>query len=133
MKLLLDTHVLIWSQEAPEKLGASAQALLLDPQNDNLVSPISCLEIAQLLFRDRIQLKLEPHEWFKKAIDKLHAKVCEFSPEIALAAYQLPGEFHADPADRILVSTSRYVDAQLITADRKLLGYPAVMTVNALK
>ena len=55
----------------------------------------------------------------------------EISHEIAFGAYSLPGDFHKDPADRILASTARSFDLTLLTADEKMLGYSDLKTQDA--
>lgn len=133
MKLLLDTHVWIWSQEAPERLGPTATELLLDDSNELLISPISTLEMARLIEGGRIQLNGTLRHWVKKSTELLLANPVEFSHNTARKAYELTEPFHRDPADRILVATAQIEKCRLLTADERILTYPHVKTMNAEK
>ena len=131
MSLLLDTHVWVWSQESPEKLGPEATARLKDPQTALHVSTISTLEIARLVAMSAIELDGSLQSWVQDTLDALQCSTLEVSHEIAIGAYSLPTEFHRDPADRILASTARLLDLTLLTADEKILDYPHVRSQNA--
>lgn len=133
MKILLDTHVWIWSQEAPERLGSAATELLLDTANELLVSPISTLEVARLIEGGKIELNGTLRHWVKKSMDLLLAQTVEFSHDTVRKAYELTEPFHRDPADRILVATALREKCQLLTADERILAYPHVRTLNAEK
>ncbi len=131
MKILLDTHVWIWSQETPERLGAAATELLLDRSNELLISPISTLEAARLIQAGHITLQGTLRHWVQKSMELLLAKNAAFSHDTARKAYDLADPFHTDPADRILVATARIEKCRLLTADERILAYPHVRTFNA--
>lgn len=131
MKLLLDTHVWIWSQEAPEKLGNEARRLLIDGKSTNYLATISVLELARLVAAGNILINKPLAVWIETAVDELHAEEVAMTREIAAEAYALPGEFHRDPADRILVATARREGLTLLTADDRILSYPHVRTLDA--
>lgn len=131
MKLLLDTHVLVWSQEAPSNLGAKAQRHLLDTANEILISAATTLEIARLVHLGHIVLKVGLSEWFAEAFKSIHARLLVIDHRIALEAYSLPGAFHKDPADRLLVATARIESTKLLTADDLILKYPHVQSLDA--
>lgn len=131
MKLLLDTHVWIWSQESPEKLGKEARRLLVDGKSTNHVATVSVLELARLVAAGDIFLNRPLPAWVETAVEELHAEELAMSREIAAEAYALPGEFHRDPADRILVATARRESLTLLTADARILSYPHVKTLDA--
>ena len=131
MKLLLDTHVWIWSQEAPEKLGNAARRLLIDGRSTNYLATISVLELARLVAAGNILIDKPLAVWIETAVDELHAEEVAMTREIAAEAYALPGEFHRDPADRILVATARREGLTLLTADDRILSYPHVRTLDA--
>lgn len=131
MKLLLDTHVWIWSQEAPEKLGKEARRLLIDNRSINHVATVSVLELSRLVAAGNILLNKPLAAWIDTAIEELHAEELAMSREIAAEAYALPGEFHRDPADRILVATARREGLTLFTANERILSYPHVKTLDA--
>ena len=131
MKLLLDTHVWIWSQESPEKLGKEARRLLVDGKSTNHVATVSVLELARLVAAGDIFLNRPLPAWVETAVEELHAEELAMSREIAAEAYALPGEFHRDPADRILVATARRESLTLLTADPRILSYPHVKALDA--
>lgn len=126
MNWLLDTHVWIWSQESPERLGDVAQRTLLDPTQNLHVSAVSALEIARLVDADLIEMPGSLARWVARSIEFLGGRLIDVTSEIALGAYALPGVFHKDPADRILVATARARRLTLLTADERILAYPHV-------
>lgn len=131
MSLLLDTHVWIWSQEQPDKLGPEATRRLTDPQVALYVSPVSTLEIARLVAMGAIELSESLTSWVTDTLASLRCKTIEISHAIAAEAYALPPEFHKDPADRILAATARLQHLTLLTADERILDYPHVERLDA--
>jgi len=131
VRILLDTHVWIWTQESPESLGPTARGIIADESNELLVSPISSLEISRLVWGGRMTLAGRPQTWITESLEALLADTLPLSHEISLAAYELPGEFHRDPADRVLVATARIFDLTLATADERILAYPHVLSMDA--
>jgi PIN domain nuclease of toxin-antitoxin system len=133
MKILLDTHVLIWAVEKPEELGKNSKSLLEDGENEIFISPISTLEIAQLISSGRIELNQTLNSWLKKALKNLKVETVPFTHETAETAYKLPEPFHKDPADRILVATAILENLSLMTADERIVNYKHASTINARK
>lgn len=131
MKILIDTHVWIWAQESPEELGVDAHGTLADENNAILVSPVSTLEIARLTSGGRITLAGRLQTWVCESHNALLADTAPLTHEIAITAYDLPGEFHADPADRMLVATAMVGDMPIMTADERILAYPHVLSIDA--
>ena len=131
MRLLLDTHVLIWTQEESPKLGPHAKILILDDANELVISPISTLEIARLIKQNRLEIDKSIDAWLNTSMLSLKASTQDITHEIALESYQLPEPFHSDPVDRILVATARLHEMTLITADERILAYPSVKTSDA--
>lgn len=131
MRLLLDTHVWIWSQESPERLGRRARGLLMDSRNRNCISAISTLEIARLLHHGAISLSMPLEDWVRQSLIELDAETIPVTHDQAIEAYSLPGEFHADPADRLLVATGRCHGMTVVTADDRILDYPHARSQDA--
>jgi PIN domain nuclease of toxin-antitoxin system len=131
VSLLLDTHVWIWSQERPDKLGPEATRLLTDPDVALYVSTVSTLEIARLVATDAIALSDTLITWVTATLDSLRCKTVEISHAIAAEAYALPPGIHKDPADRILVATARREHLLLLTGAERILDYPHVETLDA--
>ena len=73
--------------------------------------------------KGRIQLKMSCVEWVKQALATPGLSLYPLTPEIAIEASRLPGRFHGDPADRILLATARIINARLLTKDERLLDY----------
>ena len=71
--------------------------------------------------------------WISESLQGLIADTVSLSHEIAVGAYDLPGEFHRDPADRILVATARVHDFTVVTPDSRILTYPHVLARDARK
>ena len=131
MRYLLDTHVWVWLEENPERVGSRTRRELADLNNEREVSPVSTLEISRLLQLGVVRLKHGFAEWRTLSLAHLYATTAALTHEIAAHAYDLPGEFHNDPADRVLVATARLERMTLVTADDLILRYPHVKTLRA--
>ncbi|OQY34737.1 MAG: twitching motility protein PilT [Anaerolineaceae bacterium 4572_5.2] len=91
---------------------------------------ISLWEIAKLVEYKRLELPCSIDEWFEQAISYPGIRVLELTPEIAVESTRLPGKFHRDPADQIIVATARINDCPLVTSDTKILDYSYVETIR---
>jgi PIN domain nuclease of toxin-antitoxin system len=131
VRYLLDTHVWIWSQENPERLGTKTRRELANLDAERFVSPISTVEIARLVHIGLLRLKHAFAEWKNLSLANLNAETVGLTHEIAWDAYNLPGKFHNDPADRVLVATARIERLTLVTADDLILKYPHVKALCA--
>ncbi|MFP4562335.1 MAG: PIN domain-containing protein [Spirochaetia bacterium] len=78
-----------------------------------------------------ISLKGSLPNWVTVTSKNLLARTAEVTHEIAARAYELRGDFHKDPADRLLVATAREGELSLLTADQRILDYPYVRTMDA--
>lgn len=136
---MLDTHVLVWWLTSNlDKLSAGARsALLLSDQPSRaesadssiIVSSISAWEIANLVERGRLALAMDTIAWLATAESIPRIQFVPVANEIAVESVQLPGGFHKDPADRIIVATARMYGIPLVTADRLIQAYPHVQTI----
>jgi PIN domain nuclease of toxin-antitoxin system len=131
MKYLLDTHAWIWWHVAPERLSASAAAIIDAPDADDelLLSAISPWEFSKLLEKGRLAVSTDPEAWIEKALTLPGLGLVPLTPRIAYRSTVLPQPFHRDPGDQILVATARDLDAVLITKDERLREYPHVKTL----
>ena len=128
--LLLDTHVWWWSLTEPEYLSNTAVEMIRQTNPDQrTIASISIWELAMMAAKKRIELKVSISKWLSWAIDDTAIKVVALSPEVAVDACRLPGDFHKDPADRIIVATARVHNFSLLTKDRKIRDYPYVKAV----
>ena len=128
--LLFDTHAWWWVINEPERLSQEAYELVSGtPANQRAIASISIWEFAMMVTRGRIRLRVSPEEWLDHAIYKTGIAVLHLTPRIALESCNLPGRFHKDPADRIIVATARICKTKLITKDKNIIDYPNVETV----
>jgi PIN domain nuclease of toxin-antitoxin system len=133
MILLLDTCVWIWAVEEVDQLGKKTRHLLQSLDQVKVVSPISTIEVTRLVKDGRVSIKIPLRQWVQISLSQLHAETTPFTHEIAIESYQLPGDFHRDPSDRLLVATARILGATFVTVDERILGYPHVQSWDARK
>lgn len=120
MKLLLDTHILLWSLLDPNCLAKRVAAQLEDPVNELWLSPISTWEVIILAEKGRITLDVDPITWMREVFKKIPFKEASITHEVAMQSrlVTLP---HKDPADRFLAATALVYELTLVTADERLL------------
>jgi PIN domain nuclease of toxin-antitoxin system len=94
------------------------------------VSVISCWEVAKLVEYKRLDLPRPVGEWLAQALQYPGIRLLGLTPRIALEATQLPGKFHRDPADQLIVATARVHGSSLATVDRKILEYEGIETLD---
>ena len=129
--IMLDTHVWVWWTHATGQLSDEQTRTIQTNETDvSGISAISVWEVAKLVEYDRLELPCPTDEWFAKALTYPGVRLLELTPEIAIESTQLPGEFHRDPADQIIVATARVHDCPLVTSDESILKYPHVQTVK---
>jgi PIN domain nuclease of toxin-antitoxin system len=129
MKILLDTCAIIWTVSYPEHLTETARYAISSKTAEIFVSAISCAEIACLSERKRIEIDRHWKIWFNHFVELNGWTVVPIDLNIIQEAYSLPGNFHDDPADRIIVATARSGEFHIVTSDRKILDYPYVKTL----
>jgi len=122
MKLLLDTHVLLWAAGAPEKLTPDARALLGDPDNEPIFSAASLWEIAIKKALGRDYFDVNARALRHGLLDNGYSEL-PVSGEHAVAVDALPA-IHKDPFDRILVAQAIVESVTLLTADAIVARYP---------
>lgn len=123
MKLLLDTHVFLWLQTKPERLGQRL-AIVEDVHNELLLSAASAWEIAIKHALGRLPLPEPPADYVPERIRLIGARPVPVEHAHALAVAALPS-LHRDPFDRLLIAQAQALDATLLTADATVDGYPA--------
>ena len=125
--ILLDTHVWVWWVSQVEQLTPQMKQAIHDQQDAGIgVSVISCWEVAKLVEVGRLQLSLPTLDWLNQAIAYPGVQLLELTIPIVVESTQLPGAFHRDPADQIIVATARVHNIPLLTADDKILNYPHI-------
>ncbi len=122
MKLLLDTHIWLWSHTDPDRLGKRLARALEDPSTELWLSPISVWEFLILAWRKRVHLPrgTTPAEWVDTALAQVPMGEAAINREVALRSRTVTLT-HDDPADRFLAATADVYDLVLATADRRLL------------
>ena len=123
--LLLDTHIWLWFAQSERRLRkpgrvAIEQAIV---RGSLRVSIMTAWEISQLEALGRIHLGAPIDEWMEKALALPGLQCLQLEPALIFDAHRLPGDFHRDPIDRLLVATARHHDLTLLTEDRKILDY----------
>ena len=117
-RLLLDTHVLMWSLSDPAKLGAAARSALRDSENEVLVSAGSIWEIAI----KRASGKLRAPEHLRSGIEQQGFQHLPMTFVHAERAGSLPLH-HRDPFDRMLIAQAQIENLMLVTADARIAHY----------
>lgn len=119
LRLLLDTHVWVWSQVEPERLSKEVAASIESPETELWLSPISVWEVVLLFDKGRLALNGAADVWVDETLKKMPVREAPVTHEIALAsrAVDLP---HQDPADRFLAATAKVMGLTLVTADAQL-------------
>lgn len=120
MKLLLDTHIWLWSLADPGRLSKRVRAAVTRAENDLWVSPISVWELLVLAERGRVKLDDEPRRWVAEALASTPAQEAILTFEVAIRSREVMLA-HPDPSDRFLVATALVYDLTLVTADESLI------------
>lgn len=123
--ILLDTHVWIWLLEESTEISQTAVNKInhYGKQGQVYISAISVWELSVLVAKGRVALKKPIQDWVKESFLQPGVHLAELSPAIAIESNFLPGEFHGDPADRMICATARLNDLTLFTRDKKILRY----------
>ena len=125
--IVLDTHIWYWWTGNSPKLTSRHRELIEAAAEDGLVvSVISCWEIAKKTQIGKLDVDHPVAEWLEYAVSLPAVRLFPFTPAIVVEACQLPGDFHRDPADELIVATSRILKIPLLTADAKILAYQHV-------
>ncbi len=129
--ILLDTHVWVWWVAAAPELSHRHAQLLQEHEATGIgVSIISCWEVATLIARRRLVVDRPALVWIEAALRCPGVMLVDLTPRIAVESTHLPGEFHRDPADRMLVATANTLACPLVTQDEKILRYPHVQSIG---
>jgi len=122
MKLLLDTHLLLWAAGDPDRLPEPARALIEDDDNDLLFSAVSQWEVAIKRALDRPDFRIDPRLLRRGLLDNGYREL-GLTSEHAVSIDRLP-DLHRDPFDRMLVAQALVEGVTLVTSDEKIEGYP---------
>jgi len=125
VRLLLDTHIWLWSLLEPSRLGRRTALALEDPANQLWLSPISVWETLMLAERKRVVLMPNAVRWVRASLARLPLHEAAVNTEVALASREL-ATVSDDPADRFLAATASVYELTLVTADTRLRRVPGV-------
>jgi PIN domain nuclease of toxin-antitoxin system len=131
LKLLLDTHIWIWSVLAPEKLAPRVATALESADAELWLSPISIWELLILVEKGKVVLDAAPAEWIEKSLETSPIQEAPLTREVAIQSrlIDLP---HQDPADRFIAATTLVYGLTLVTADEKILESQTVPVLSNL-
>ena len=137
--VLLDTCALIWLVNGDLDESPAREAIIAAAEAGNvLVSTVSAWEVG-LLSRPnargatRVQFLPDPKTWFRTALSRPGIKLAQLTPGIAIDSSYLPGELHADPADRLIIATARQFGVPVITRDRRMIEYASCGFLEAVR
>jgi PIN domain nuclease of toxin-antitoxin system len=134
--VLIDTHVWLWLAQGNDRLWDTQGFSAIRNARESggiFISIISVWEIGMLASKGRILVRQDYRRWIESALQERDIRLQPMTPGIAVESSQLPGEFHADPVDRILVATARELNVPLITADAGILAYANSGHVRAVE
>ena len=127
--IVLDTHMWIWWVHGDSLLPERHRRYIEAHESQGLgVSVISCWEVAKLVEHGRLRLPCPVEEWLDQALAYPGVTLLDLTPRIIVESTRLPGAFHRDPADQLIVATARVHACALVTVDGKILVYPHVRT-----
>ena len=126
LKLLLDTHIWLWSLQDTNRLGKRVRQELADTVNERWLSPISTWEALTLHFEGRVVLLPNLPVWVADATRNFREAPLTHQITVVARELRLP---HQDPADRLLAATAKVLSLTLVTADRTLLALSEISTL----
>ena len=125
--ILLDTHTWIWHVQGDNRLTADYAAVIKQYESIGLgLSAISIWEVAKAVEYGKLLLPVPVEDWLTLALSYPGITLLPLTPRIVVESTQLPGNFHKDPADQIIVAAARVYNYPLVTFDTKILSYPHV-------
>ena len=93
------------------------------------ISAISCWELAKLVEKQRLGFTIPALTWMRRSLNENNIRIADLTPEIAVESTGLQG-FHRDPADQIIVATSRILGMPLVTADQRIIRFGGVEAIS---
>lgn len=131
--VLLDTHAWV-DVVTGEKLAPAGKRRIAAASDAGTlwIAAITQWEIAMLAARGRLQLGMATLDWITASLQRSGIQVAHIEASIAVDAVELPGAFHGDPADRLIVATARHLGGTLATRDRAIRAYGAAGHVRVI-
>lgn len=125
MRLVIDTHTLIWAMDDPVKLSGPATAALQAPANDLLLSAATVWELAIKIGQGKLRLSLSYRQWMDKAIADLGLTILPVTVEYAERQADLPTH-HKDPFDRLIIAQALVEGVPVVCADTIFDSYGVI-------
>ncbi len=125
MKLLLDTHTVLWFYLADPQLSVTASAAIMDPANEKWVSPASYWEVAIKISVGKYAIAQPFEDFWRNAIDRNAFQILPVLPRhaAAVATLPFPRNNHRDPFDRLIVAQALVEGMSVVSADSMLDAY----------
>ncbi|MBN1894238.1 type II toxin-antitoxin system VapC family toxin [bacterium] len=125
---VLDTHAWIWLTNGSSVFTNAGRREIR--KSDTLgVSVISCWEVAMLVSKQRLGLSMDVEDWIQTALERPKVRLLPIDPAIAVLSTRLPGDFHGDPADRLIAATCLHHQSALITKDKRLRDWGQIRII----
>jgi PIN domain nuclease of toxin-antitoxin system len=125
--IILDTHVWVWNVQGDDRLAKDHRELIRANESDEIgICAISLWEVAKAVELKRLIFSIPVEDWFAIALNSPGIVVLPLTASIAVESTQLPGYFHKDPFDQLIVATARVYGVPLVTVDSEILQYPHV-------
>jgi PIN domain nuclease of toxin-antitoxin system len=133
--ILLDTHVWIWYINGSKNINKATHKIITTALHNNeaYLAAISLWEISMLKKKKRIILEMPCLEWINKSIELTHVRIVSLTPAIAVESAHLPGQFHDDPTDRMIVASARVEGLAVVTRDKQILAYSQHKYLSTIK
>jgi len=122
VKVLLDTHCVLWMISEPERLGKKAQKLLDNPETELFLSSASIFEIAVKHSLGKLSLPAKPEHYLPPKLDRMSVRELAVSAAHAYRVSELPWH-HRDPFDRLIIAQSLAEGMAIVTADEQIFRY----------
>lgn len=125
--IILDTHIWVWNVQGDRRLKTDLIDLMQRHEPFGIgICSISLWEVAKAVELNRLTLPKSVFDWLEEALASPGVILLPLTSEIAVESTQLPGNFHKDPFDQLIVATARVYDVPLVTADSDVRKYPHV-------
>lgn len=128
LRLLLDTHIWLWSLLEPDRLGPRLRETIEDGATDLWLSPISVWEALLLIERGRVEVDRDARGWIERALPSMPLRDAPLSRDVAIASRSIDLS-HPDPADRFIAASAVIHELTLATADERLLACAGLATM----
>ena len=131
MPIVLDTHAWIWWVTKDRRLSRRARASIerAASRGELHLSIFSVWELAKKVEKGQLALDRPLDEWLDAALSSEGLQVADLTRTLIVDSCRLPQPFHGDPADQVIVATTRSLSATLVTKDARLREYAHVRTV----